>query len=143
MHIQIMAETDCLAFIRGERTGRLACCRNDRPYVVPIHYVCAGSSIVSFSMPGQKMDFMRSNPNICFEVETIERRDKWKCAIVTGTFREFISPEDKQEAWGLLQEHNDWWEIGSQPVRDDQAKADRTPHFFSISIDMITGRQAV
>lgn len=143
MHIKIMAETECLAFIRGVRTGRLACSRNDMPYVVPIHYVCSGSSIVSFSMPGQKMDFMRSNPNVCFEVETIERHDKWTCVIVTGTFHEFTSPEDKQEAWGLLQEHNDWWEIGSQPVRDHREEADRAPSFFSISMDSITGRQAV
>ena len=143
MNIQIMAEADCLALVRSERTGRLACSKDDAPYVVPIHYVCSGSSIVSFSMPGRKMDFMRSNPNVCLEVEAIEGHDRWKCAVVTGIFHEFMSPEDKESAWGLLQEHNDWWEIGSQPVRDNLDKADRKPHFFSISMAAISGREAV
>lgn len=143
MHIRMMTNTECLAFIGSERTGRLACSRNDMPYVVPIHCASSGSSIVSFSMPGKKMDFMRSNPNVCFEVETIVRHDSWTCVVVNGTFHEFTSWEDRQEAWGLLKEHNDWWEIGGQPVRDDSDAADRTTCFFSISMDAISGRQAV
>jgi nitroimidazol reductase NimA-like FMN-containing flavoprotein (pyridoxamine 5'-phosphate oxidase superfamily) len=142
MHIQIMSEADCMTFIRSERTGRLACSHDNRPYVVPIHYVCFGSSIVSFSMPGQKLDFMRSNPNVCFEVDSIGSGDTWTCVVIEGVFHEFTSSGDKQNAWDILKQHNDWWEVGSQHVGDEHQDGHREPTFFSVSMDLVTGRQA-
>jgi len=142
MHIEIMNEADCLAFIRGERTGRLACSSNNRPYVVPVHYVCSGSSIISFSMPGQKLEFMRVNPNVCLEVDSVNSARSWKCVVVQGVFVELTTTEDKQDAWEVLQKYNDWWEVGSQHVRPEQQDGTREPIFFSISIDLITGRRS-
>ncbi len=143
MHIQIMNEADCMTFIRGERTGRLACCNKDRPYVVPVHYVCSGNSIYSFSMPGQKLVFMRLNPNVCLEVENIQGSDKWRCAVIEGIFQEFTAPEDKQDAWNILREYNDWWEIGGQFVEHAGHEEHSKPAFFSVSMDVVSGRTAV
>ncbi|MDB5525210.1 MAG: hypothetical protein JWM58_2973 [Rhizobium sp.] len=143
MNIQIMNADDCLSLIHGQRMGRLACCKQDRPYVVPVHYVCSGALIFSFSMPGQKLDFMRSNPNVCFEVERIERSDKWRCVLVEGIFHEFTAREDQQQAWEILKEHNDWWEVGSQLVQGQEHEGERKPAFFSITMDSVSGREAV
>jgi nitroimidazol reductase NimA-like FMN-containing flavoprotein (pyridoxamine 5'-phosphate oxidase superfamily) len=143
MNIQKMNDGDCMTLIRSQRTGRLGCCKDGRPYVVPVHYVCADALVFSFSMPGRKLDFMRSNPNVCFEVENIEQSDKWKCAVIEGIFHEFTTEEDKQRAWEVLQEHNDWWEVGGQTVQHGEHDGDRKPIFFSISMDIVTGREAV
>jgi nitroimidazol reductase NimA-like FMN-containing flavoprotein (pyridoxamine 5'-phosphate oxidase superfamily) len=143
MNIQTMDATDCMTLIHSRRTGRLGCCKDNRPYVVPVHYVCSGALIFSFSMPGQKLDFMRSNPNVCFQVDHIERNDKWKCVVIEGIFHEFSSAEDKQHAWEILQEHNNWWEVGAQLVDRAEPDVDRRPTFFSVSMDVITGRQAI
>jgi nitroimidazol reductase NimA-like FMN-containing flavoprotein (pyridoxamine 5'-phosphate oxidase superfamily) len=143
MNIEKMDDAACIALIQGERIGRLGCCRDGRPYVVPVHYVCSGALIFSFTMPGQKLDFMRDNPNVCLQVESIERSDKWKCVLVQGIFREFTFEADQQEAWKVLQQHNDWCEVGGQLVQHGEHDSDRKPIFFSITMDVTTGREAL
>jgi nitroimidazol reductase NimA-like FMN-containing flavoprotein (pyridoxamine 5'-phosphate oxidase superfamily) len=143
MNITIMDDAACTSLIQGERIGRLGCCKDGRAYVVPIHYVSAGSMIYSFTMPGQKLDFMRGNPNVCLQIDKIERSEEWKCVLVEGVFRESTMEADQQEVWKLLEQHNDWWEIGSQLVKHGENEALRKPVYFSISMDVVTGRQAL
>ncbi|UVC12383.1 pyridoxamine 5'-phosphate oxidase family protein (plasmid) [Rhizobium sp. TH2] len=143
MNIKDMSDSACVAFIESQRIGRLGCCKDGRPYVVPITFVCSNRLIYSFSMPGQKLEFMRSNPVVCLEVENIERRDKWQCAVVQGLFHEFTGDDEKQQAWKILQRHNDWWEVGGQVVHHGDKDGDRTPTYYSISMDVVTGRQAL
>ncbi len=143
MHIETMSQVDCRTLIRDERLGRLAYCKDDRPLVVPIHYVCSGNLIYCFSMPGQKLDVMRANPNVCFEIENIERSNRWRCVIIQGLFHEFSTPEHKQVAWEILKVHNDWWEVGGQQVRETDQDEKRPITYFSISMDLISGREAI
>jgi len=143
MPIEIMSQADCRTLIRDERLGRLACCKDDRPLVVPIYYVCSGNLIYCFSMPGQKLDVMRANPNVCLEIENIERINRWKCVIIQGVFREFSTPEDKDAAWEILKVHNDWWEVGGQQVQETDQDGKRLTAYFSISMDLISGREAI
>lgn len=92
-------------------------------------------------MPGQKLEFMRANSNVCFEVDSIGSAGWWTCVVIEGVFCEFTCSKDKQDAWDWLKEHNDWWEAGGQHVGDDRQGAPRTPTFFSVSMELITGRQ--
>jgi nitroimidazol reductase NimA-like FMN-containing flavoprotein (pyridoxamine 5'-phosphate oxidase superfamily) len=39
MLIEEMSRTDCLRILAGTRLGRLACVRENQPYVVPIYFV--------------------------------------------------------------------------------------------------------
>jgi nitroimidazol reductase NimA-like FMN-containing flavoprotein (pyridoxamine 5'-phosphate oxidase superfamily) len=142
VNIREMNDDECIALIDSQRIGRLGCCKEDRPYIVPVHYVCSGKLIFSFSMPGQKMDFMRHNPNVCIQIEHIDRSDTWKCVLVQGIFHEFTSPEGQQEAWKILQTHNDWWEVGGQSVLHGEHEGERKPTFFSVTMDLVTGRVA-
>ena len=62
MFVQEMTREECVALASAGRLGRLACARDNRPYVVPIHYTFADNYLYGFSMPGQKVDWMRTNP---------------------------------------------------------------------------------
>jgi nitroimidazol reductase NimA-like FMN-containing flavoprotein (pyridoxamine 5'-phosphate oxidase superfamily) len=145
MIIREMDAADGTTFVSSRRIGRLACCSNGRPYVVPVHYVYRDGSIFSFTMPGQKLEFMRANPRVCLQVDDITHKDHWTSVIIEGIFREFSTDKDKQQAWTILREHNDWWVNGGQQVdhaQQEQPDADRKPVFFAISIDVVSGRAA-
>lgn len=64
MRLREMLSSECSMLIAEQRVARLGCCRDNQPYVVPIYYVRAEGQIFGFSMPGRKIEFMRSIPLI-------------------------------------------------------------------------------
>jgi nitroimidazol reductase NimA-like FMN-containing flavoprotein (pyridoxamine 5'-phosphate oxidase superfamily) len=80
--------------IPGEahRLGRLACCIDNQPFVVPIYYVLKNTYLYSFSMPGKKVDIMRQNPRVSLLVEEIAEGGTWKSVIAAGHFEEPYRP---------------------------------------------------
>jgi len=49
--------------------GRLACTENNQPYIVPVTYMYDGQNIYDQTNEGMKLNILRKNPNICFEVD--------------------------------------------------------------------------
>lgn len=68
--------------------GHLGCSDLGETYVVPITYVFDGDSIICHSAPGKKIDMMRSNPRVCFQVNQMEDMGNWKSVIAWGLFEE-------------------------------------------------------
>ncbi len=79
-------------------TGRLACVTDDKAYIVPINYFYKDSTVYAHSAEGKKIDMMRQNPNVCFQVDEISSIFRWQSAIVWGTFEEITDPIEKQQA---------------------------------------------
>ncbi len=49
---------------------RLAMCDGDRPYVIPLSFVLDGDAVfVHSAAHGRKLDVLRRNPHVCFEVD--------------------------------------------------------------------------
>ena len=69
-------------------TGRIACNFNGIPYIAPVNYVYDGKQIISHSTPGKKIDMMRKNPRICFQVDEIKSIFNWQSVIAWGRFEE-------------------------------------------------------
>ncbi len=88
--------------LKRQITGRLACHYRGETYIVPLNYVYKDGMIYAHSGPGKKIDMMRKNPKVCFEVEEIESIFQWQCAIAWGTFEEIIDADEKQQARQLL-----------------------------------------
>ena len=84
--------------LKQQVIGRLACHADGTTYIVPINYVYDGTYIYSHSAEGKKIDMMRKNPEVCFEVDEIEDVFKWKSAIVWGRFEELTDMDEKQQA---------------------------------------------
>ena len=68
MIIKELTEQECTAVLRASSLGYLACAKDGRPYVVPITFAFADHGIYSFSMLGQKIEWMRENPQVCLQV---------------------------------------------------------------------------
>lgn len=81
--------------------GRIGCHAFGRTYVVPITYAYDGRYVYANSSDGMKLHMMRSNPHVCFEVDTMDDVANWESVIANATFEE-LHGEQADAAWHLL-----------------------------------------
>ncbi len=74
--------------LRSHAIGRIGCHARGRTYVVPITYAYDGKSIVCHTGLGLKVDMMRENPMVCFEVEDLRHLPSWSSVIAQGRYQE-------------------------------------------------------
>ena len=84
MNIREMTEAECRAMLARRNVARLACARNNQPYIVPIHVDLEGDYLYGFATPGQKIEWMRENPLICLETEELNTDRQWASVGVFG-----------------------------------------------------------
>lgn len=84
--------------------GRLACAVPDepRPYLVPIGYRYDGEALYFLSAPGRKIELMRQQPLVAFEVDRGDADDRWQSVVCDGTYEELISPDGRAHALAIL-----------------------------------------
>lgn len=83
--------------------GRLGCSGYGRTYIVPISYAYDGSCLYFHTNPdGEKLKIMRSNPEVCFQVDSMENMANWKSVICWGTFEEIQNEQERAAALKLL-----------------------------------------
>lgn len=146
MLVREMTDSECIALVADERVARLACAKDNVPYVVPIHYAYSGSRLYGFSMPGKKLDFLRSNPHVCLQIEKYRDVRHWQSVVVDASFQELSDTEQGHKellhAWSLLERHFDWWEPGALKPRP-QPVLGASPHvFFCLEVIDLSGREA-
>jgi len=84
--------------LKDQNVGRIGCCDNNRPYVVPVNYVYEKGIVYCHSGVGMKIRIMRNNPNICFQVDHIKDVLNWKSVIARGKFEEITELREKESA---------------------------------------------
>ena len=143
MVIQDMTESECRAMLAGRHVARLACARNNQPYIVPFHVDLDGECLYGFATLGQKIEWMRQNPLVCLEIDELMTHGRWASVVVFGQDQELPnSPEygdSREVAQRLFQKHPMWWEPASVPLDKHEP---RTPIVFRIRIGRLTGRRA-
>lgn len=75
-------------FIKSNFIGHLGCHAEGRTYVVPISYAYDGKYLYARSFEGLKLDMMRKNPQVCFQIDQMENTADWKSVVIWGTFEE-------------------------------------------------------
>ena len=99
----ILNEKQIEELLKRQVIGRLGCHVKGDTYIVPINYNYKNGIIYAHSGPGKKIDMMRKNPNVCFEVDEIEGVFRWQSVIAWGTYEEISDPDEKQQAMqGLI-----------------------------------------
>jgi len=88
MAITQMSQEECRDLLVHASFGRLACVRKTKPYVVPIYFAYERDRIYGFATLGQKIEWMRSNPHVCLEVDDVQSHLSWRSVIVTGRYEE-------------------------------------------------------
>lgn len=103
--VGLLSQDEIEALLRRRRIGRIGCCIEDRPYVVPINYAYDGSAVYVASGPGRKIDAMRGDPRVCFEVDEIDESNGavgWRSVIADGVYVELTTDGERRAALTLL-----------------------------------------
>ena len=143
MNVQELTAVECYAILAETGFGRLACARDNQPYVVPIHFVVDNEVVYAFSLPGQKIDWMRENPRVCLETDSVKGGDDWTSVVVVGRYEELTdTPEhynERLQALALLQTRPMWWEPGTSAPTREHNRPGYAPIFYRIVVDRVTG----
>jgi uncharacterized protein len=106
MLVREMTRNECADLLSDCHLARLACAKDGQPYMVPFYFAFAGDHLYSFSTPGQEIDWMRSNPRVCVEVDRYEDHRGWRSVIVSGAYEELSDvpkcAKERERAWALL-----------------------------------------
>lgn len=173
MIIQEMSRDECLEVLAGARLARLACAKDNQPYVVPVYIALdrpplGEPRLYGFTTIGQKVEWMRANPLVCVEVDDVTTFDHWVSIVVTGRYQELPDtlghegqwirtpgadhgeggetpkPRDERHmAYNALKAQAVWWQPGSS-AHTHRGTAERLERiYYRVSIDQITGHRAV
>jgi nitroimidazol reductase NimA-like FMN-containing flavoprotein (pyridoxamine 5'-phosphate oxidase superfamily) len=82
--------------------GRVGSHADHLTYVVPVTYAYDGKYVYGHTQEGMKIDMMRKNPNVCFEVDVIDNMSNWRSVIAWGTYEELKTPESRKHAMRIL-----------------------------------------
>ena len=82
--------------LSSQAIGHLACCSKNHPYVVPVIYTYDGKNIYGQSFEGKKIELMRDNPNVCFQVDITNNTSTWQSVLIFGQFEEQIGASEKR-----------------------------------------------
>ena len=115
--------------LHRHHVGRLACVLAGEPYLVPITYTYQDRVIYGHTLPGQKLDAMRAEPRVSFEVDERWETDTWRSVVVRGVFEELTTENDRGAALAALH--------GAYP---DASRAMEGGVFFRIRPTATTGR---
>ncbi|MHA6688281.1 pyridoxamine 5'-phosphate oxidase family protein [Mesorhizobium sp. A556] len=147
MIVREMTAQENTSVVSAGRMVRLACAMDGQPYVVPIYYALAYRHLYSFSMPGQKVEWMRANPKVCVQVDDLSSARNWKSIVIYGVFDKLAdrigTKVERERAWSLLEKHANWWEPGGLNLLDEGDSIDlgdrqfRVLHLPSHSLDSI------
>ena len=134
---RMLSEAEARNLIAAGKIGRLGCVDNGEPYVVPINYVFEGVSIYSHSLPGRKIEILRTHPRDCIQVDEIENDFEWRSVIAFGTFEEIRVPSDRRSILGKLLTRFPKLTPVEAVMAQDAGAPDSV--VFCIRIDRITG----
>jgi len=87
-----------------EVIGRIGCTDGQMVYVVPISYAYDGEYVYCHTHEGQKVNIMRKNPIVCFEVDHLQNMANWQSVIAHGRFEELKEGERRKNALQRLHE---------------------------------------
>ena len=82
--------------------GHLGCALDDRPYVVPVHYVYDKPCIFIYTNDGKKTEILRSNPQVCLQVEEVVNNSDWLSVVVDGWAEEITSASEIEGVTQLI-----------------------------------------
>ena len=140
---QIIAEV-----LNGSKICRIAMMDGDKPYLLPFNYGHADRCLYIHSAPaGKKIDLLRKNPSVCFEIEhtarliTKESACKWatlyRSVVGYGNVEIVTDFESKQRGLEIIMSQH-----GAPDLIDFEPNQVELMVILKIAINSITGKQS-
>lgn len=145
--IGVLNDSQIRQVLQSQLYGRIASVSNGKVYVVPISYALDEKYIYAHSREGQKVEMLRKNPQVCFQVDIIDSLPNWRSVIIWGKYHELKTGEDERLAMKLLDDRFGPLHVSqsiSRPSSDihppESVEKKKKAVYFRISIDEMTGR---
>lgn len=126
--------------------ARLGCSLNDQPYIIPVGFAYEDDFIYVFATLGKKIEWMRTNPKVCVQVDESKGQSDWVSVIANGEYQELPEPKfaaERAHARSLLQKRHHWWLNALAERRIQMRDQDIEPVFFRIQIQSLSGLRGV
>lgn len=144
---EITNKEDIEKFLLESKICRLAMVDGDKPYMVPMNFGYRDGHLYFHSAKqGRKIDVIRKNPNVCFEVDQLIRFKKAKIACdwgaeyksVIGSGRaEFLNtPDEKTQALKVIMS-----QYSDKEFEFSEDMLDKTL-VIKVTVDQMTGKKA-
>ena len=106
LEVEDMTPAETHELLKRQHFGHLGCARDDRPYVIPMHYAYDGQDLYFFTTTGMKTRFIDANPQVCLQVEEVSDSTHWRSVMVTGSAEHLTENEEMQRAMKQITERN-------------------------------------
>ena len=128
--------------LSGQVIGRIGCHAEGKTYIVPIAYAFADGYIYAHSREGQKIEMLRKNSAVCFQVDAMENMANWRSVVIHGTYEELTTKKQQLDAYQLLKDRLSILTTSeaAKPVDPPPGEKKLRPVFFRISIEEKSGR---
>jgi len=93
-----LTQKEIIELLSRQVIGRLGCQVDGEVYIIPINYVYRNNAIYAYTGIGKKIEMMRKNPKVCFQVDEIVDTFCWKSVLVWGDFEEINDVGERQQA---------------------------------------------
>jgi nitroimidazol reductase NimA-like FMN-containing flavoprotein (pyridoxamine 5'-phosphate oxidase superfamily) len=124
-------------FVLSQKVGRVGCHVGGETYVVPVIFGWDGNCIYVYTTEGKKVDMMRQNQRVCFEIDEYLTSGGWRSVIAQGVFEE-LEGDDAERALRIIAERVSSNRDGGNTRPRGEG---RTPVAFRIRTSEVTGRK--
>jgi nitroimidazol reductase NimA-like FMN-containing flavoprotein (pyridoxamine 5'-phosphate oxidase superfamily) len=125
------------AFLLSQKVGRLGCHVGRDTYVVPVIYGWDAGCFYVLTTEGKKVNMMRRNGRVCFEVDEYLPAGGWRSVIAQGIFEE-LGGEDAVRALQIVTERVS----ANRATESSRPHGDGSPPIaFRIRTTEVTGRK--
>lgn len=144
---EITGKQDIEKIIKESHVCRLAMIDGKVPYIVPLNFGYQNGVLFFHSAPeGRKIDLLKQNPNVCFEMDELvqfkkaklpcEWGVKYKSVIGSGTAELLNDIEEKTSALNIIMSHYSGrqFEFSSEMVKKTIV--------IKVTISQMTGKQS-
>lgn len=135
MILDVLREEEARRILREQHCGRLGCCLDGEPYVVPINYVFDDECVYVHSLPGRKIEFLRANPRACLQVDEAKDAYNWHSVIAYGHYEELSDEAERERTLASLFNHLPHL----TPVESKMTKGLQQTIVFRLRVDKVTG----
>jgi nitroimidazol reductase NimA-like FMN-containing flavoprotein (pyridoxamine 5'-phosphate oxidase superfamily) len=100
--LEVLSEEGIEHVLQHQLLGHIGCHADNTTYVVPICYAYDNNCIYGRTYEGMKLEIIRKNPTVCFQVEYIENMIQWQSVVCWGEFKEITDINKRNNAIQVL-----------------------------------------
>jgi uncharacterized protein len=108
--------------LHSQFIGRIGCSTEGNIYIVPVTYVYHDGYIYAHAKEGEKVQMMRKNPKVCFEVDIIDTMTNWRSVIVWGEYEELKDKSEQRTGMKIMNDRLAPF-VTSETVRTSESSA--------------------